>query len=359
MQAQEALSELEALAEADSEGTVALEAAVSAIAESGAPAAAPAPALSAETQRLLATDANRLDAELMEIFLIEATEVLDKVIENRAELERNLGDREALRSARRQFHTIKGSGRMVGLNELGELAYDVEKIHNRLLEEERDVTPAMLHLLDVAEANFRRWVGALQDKGDVYADPAELYAAIGRVEAEMPSEFESDARPSTAPAPVVAPAAEAKARGRYPGRSRHPPPRPLADRSRGACRRSRAGTGIDRGRSARRSRSRGSNRSTRMKTPTPRSSNSRLSARCPPASRRTTACPCHPTSSRSAKSRCRRISMRSSWTRREVISRRSSTRSRCCRSIRDACRPRKWSGRATRCAAFIAPAAFS
>jgi chemosensory pili system protein ChpA (sensor histidine kinase/response regulator) len=203
-QTQEALSELEALAGIEGEGTVALEAAVSAIAESGAPAAAPAPALSAETQRLLATDANRLDAELMEIFLIEATEVLDKVLENRAELARNLGDREALRSARRQFHTIKGSGRMVGLNELGELAYDVEKVHNRLLEEERAVTPAMLHLLDVAEADFRRWVGALQDKGDVYADPAELYAAIGAVEAELPSEFESDAHP---PAPSVPEAA--------------------------------------------------------------------------------------------------------------------------------------------------------
>ena len=134
---------------------MALEAAVTAIAESGAPVAAPAPALSAETQRLLATDANRLDAELLEIFLIEATEVLDTVVENRAQLARNPGDREALRSARRQFHTIKGSGRMVGLNELGELAYDVEKIHNRLLEEDRDVTPAMLELLDVAEANFR------------------------------------------------------------------------------------------------------------------------------------------------------------------------------------------------------------
>ena len=57
-----------------------------------------------------------------------------------------IDDREALRSARRQFHTIKGSGRMVGLNELGELAYDVEQIHNRLLEEDRDVTPAMLEL---------------------------------------------------------------------------------------------------------------------------------------------------------------------------------------------------------------------
>ncbi|MET0683604.1 MAG: Hpt domain-containing protein [Casimicrobiaceae bacterium] len=199
VQAQQALAELDTLAEVDSDGTVALEAAVTAIAESGAPIAEPAPALSAETQRLLATDANRLDAELLEIFLIEATEVLDTVLQNRAELERNPDDREALRSARRQFHTLKGSGHMVGLSELGELAYDVEKIHNRLLEDEHRVMPAMLELLDVAEASFRQWVGALQDKGDIYADPAELYAAIGRVEAELPSEFDSETT-STAPA---------------------------------------------------------------------------------------------------------------------------------------------------------------
>jgi len=208
-QATEALAELEALPEIETAGvdetteTVALEAAVTAIAESVAPVAAPAPALSAETQRLLATDANRLDAELLEIFLIEATEVLDAVVENRAQLARNPGDREALRSARRQFHTIKGSGRMVGLTELGELAYDVEKIHNRLLEEDREVTPAMLELLEVAEANFRQWVGALQDTGDVYADPAALYAAIGRVTAELPAEFDAEAA-----VPVAAPVSE-------------------------------------------------------------------------------------------------------------------------------------------------------
>jgi chemosensory pili system protein ChpA (sensor histidine kinase/response regulator) len=218
-QAQEALAELAALPEVltevetagaeDAAPTVALEAAVTAIAESGVPVAAPAPEISAETQRLLATDANRLDAELLEIFLIEATEVLDTVLQNRAQLAQNPGDREALRSARRQFHTIKGSGRMVGLNELGELGYDVEKIHNRFLEEDRDVTPAMLELLDVAEANFRQWVGALQDMGDVYADPRALYAAIARVAAELPSEFEAEplapAEPqAAAPEPAIA-----------------------------------------------------------------------------------------------------------------------------------------------------------
>ncbi len=112
-----------ALAELEAGGTAALEAAVTAIAESSAAVPAPAPALSEETQRLLAADSTGLDAELLDIYLTEAADVLDAIDTHRRELEANPGDREALRTVRRQFHTLKGSGRMVGLTELGEHAY--------------------------------------------------------------------------------------------------------------------------------------------------------------------------------------------------------------------------------------------
>ncbi len=193
-----------ALAELEFGGTAALSAAVTAIVESSAAVPAPTPAVSDETRRLLATDAKGLDAELLEIYLAEAAEVLDNIRESHRTLEANPGDREALRTVRRQFHTLKGSGRMVGLTELGELAYDVEKIHNRLLEEERPVTPAVLTMIGVAESNFGRWIGALKDVGIVAADPAELDAALDAVEAELPSD-----RKAPAPA-VVAPDRPAK-----------------------------------------------------------------------------------------------------------------------------------------------------
>ena len=189
-----------ALAELDAGATASLAAAVTAIAETGS--AAPAPEISAETQRLLATDATNLDAELLDIYLTEAGEVLDTVVEHRRILEENHGDREALRTVRRQFHTLKGSGRMVGLTQLGEIAFEVEKIHNRLLEEERVVTPAVLAMIDVAEKSFRQWVSELSRSRRVVADPAELHAAIGAVEAELPGGRESALTP-TPPAPVV------------------------------------------------------------------------------------------------------------------------------------------------------------
>ena len=190
-----------AIVEFDAGGTAALAATVTAIAAAGG--AAPAPAISEETQRLLATDAKGLDAELLDIYLTEAREVLDTVAEQRAIIEENHGDREALRTVRRQFHTLKGSGRMVGLTELGEIGFAVEKILNRLLEEERVVTSAVLAMIDVAERSFRGWVADLSERGSVTADASELHAAIATVEAELPPGRESVLAPAP-PAPKIA-----------------------------------------------------------------------------------------------------------------------------------------------------------
>jgi chemosensory pili system protein ChpA (sensor histidine kinase/response regulator) len=191
------------LAEMEAGDAAKLAAAVDAIAVTSAPA----PEISEETQRLLATDATDLDRELLEIYLFEAVEVLDGIAENYRSLAANHGDREALRTVRRGFHTLKGSGRMVGLNELGEFAYEVERIFNRLLEEERPVTTAVVALVDTAHKSFRTWVDALTASRRVTADPRALHAAIAAVERELPG-GEAIAPPIAPPAmPPAAPPA--------------------------------------------------------------------------------------------------------------------------------------------------------
>ena len=177
-QAGSALAELQA-----GPTTVAFEAAVSAITDSGG--GAPAPSLSEETQRLLASDEKELDAEFLDIYLTEASEVLDSIGESLVTLEQTPGAREALRTVRRGFHTLKGSGRMVGLTELGQIAYSVEKIQNRLLEDDRAVTPAVVAMIAVAEKSFRQWVADLRRDGRVHPDAASLDAAIRDVEEEL------------------------------------------------------------------------------------------------------------------------------------------------------------------------------
>jgi chemosensory pili system protein ChpA (sensor histidine kinase/response regulator) len=188
------------LARASAGDTAALEEAIQAIAEGRA--AQPAPAPSEETMRLLETDASQLDQELLDIYLTEADEVLDSIGASAARLKSQADDREALTTSRRGFHTLKGSGRMVGLTDLGEIAYEVEKVHNRLLEEERVATAPVVDLIDTALTSFRVWVDTLRRKGRVKPDAKALRVAIANVDAALP--------PQTQPATPLSAAAAAE-----------------------------------------------------------------------------------------------------------------------------------------------------
>ena len=162
-----------------------------------------APAPSAETMRLLGVGESMFDAELSEIFLTEAGEVLATVSEHLTRCEEEPQDRESLRAIRRGFHTIKGSGRMVGLLELGEAAYTVERVLNRWLDEERPVAPLLLEMLHCADKAFRQWVGELQSQGTVRVDDTVLAAAISAIDAAYPSPAAPEISPNVVPAEVV------------------------------------------------------------------------------------------------------------------------------------------------------------
>ena len=101
--------------------------------------------------RLANASSEVLDAELLSIFLEEANEVLGTLAETLPIAERDPHDVEALTTIRRSFHTLKGSGRMVGLNELGETAWAVEQVMNHWLQQETDGTPALMQMLEEAQ----------------------------------------------------------------------------------------------------------------------------------------------------------------------------------------------------------------
>ncbi|MFP3676010.1 Hpt domain-containing protein [Pseudomonas sp. SIMBA_041] len=76
-----------------------------------------------------------VDDELREVFLEETDEVLDILQEFLPRWAANPDDKPALSELRRAFHTLKGSGRMVRALVLGELAWAVENLLNRVLED--------------------------------------------------------------------------------------------------------------------------------------------------------------------------------------------------------------------------------
>ncbi len=95
--------------------------------------------------------------DLLDIFLEEAREVVANGLEAVAQLQVQPGDLEHLTTLRRAFHTLKGSSRMVGLDEFGEAAWALEQLLNTVLAEQRPAGPALLTLAGEAMTQFGRW----------------------------------------------------------------------------------------------------------------------------------------------------------------------------------------------------------
>ena len=69
---------------------------------------------------------DELDADLLEVFLTEAAELLPSVATNLRGLASNPNDGELARDLMRKLHTVKGSARMAGAMRLGEAVHEME-----------------------------------------------------------------------------------------------------------------------------------------------------------------------------------------------------------------------------------------
>lgn len=200
--AETAKAALSALAAGDEEAPAALDAALSSL----KPVVTEAPAPSAETLQLAQSSGDEIDAELLTIFLEEAREVLATIAANQGILEAEPHNAEALTTIRRSTHTLKGSGRMVGLSDLGETAWALEQTLNLWLRQELEATSDLLSMINLEHELFSAWVHHLEDRSAPLPDPAPLLALAERLRGAEP--LATAAPPAAAPAPAPVPGAQ-------------------------------------------------------------------------------------------------------------------------------------------------------
>ncbi len=148
---------------------------------------AESPSPSAETIELAQAGHEAIDAELLEIFLEEAKEVLASMAEQSALLAADPLNVEALTTLRRSAHTLKGSGRMVGLVDMGEAAWALEQTFNMWLRQDMAVTPALQTLIGDAQELFTRWVAALEQGSMEIPDPSAMVALAESLRGDQPA----------------------------------------------------------------------------------------------------------------------------------------------------------------------------
>lgn len=129
---------------------------------------------------VVASDAEHLDPELLELFIEEAREEVASIKRNLPVWAESPDDMETLITVRRSFHTLKGSGRMVGAERIGEYSWSVENLLNRLINRTLVRTPPMVDfILEVAGV-----VPELIEQLEVGADPAaDISLLIARANA--------------------------------------------------------------------------------------------------------------------------------------------------------------------------------
>jgi chemosensory pili system protein ChpA (sensor histidine kinase/response regulator) len=131
-----------------------------------APASKPMPVAPATVE-----DTADDDAELLDIFLEEAREVIANGQEAVTALESDPSNLADLTTLRRAFHTLKGSSRMVGLNTFGDAGWSLEQMLNAWLADQKPANDNLRSTASQGLSGMARWVE------DIAAGKAQSWSA--------------------------------------------------------------------------------------------------------------------------------------------------------------------------------------
>jgi chemosensory pili system protein ChpA (sensor histidine kinase/response regulator) len=123
------------------------------------------------------------DEDIIQIFIEDAREMIALINKTLPDWRADVSNRDALLDLRRAFHTLKGSGRMVGASEIAEFGWSLENMLNKvregkiapseamfdLLYRARDVLPEMVVHLEGGPATETD-IAALQAQAEALAD---------------------------------------------------------------------------------------------------------------------------------------------------------------------------------------------
>ncbi len=154
-----------------------------------------APTLGARSRR--AAPQLTADPELLALFIEEAREELAKIQKYFPGWEQNPLEQDGLVTVRRSFHTLKGSGRMVGARDLSEFAWAIENLLNRLLDNTVTRSPQILAVLRDAVAVLPSLIDQLETQR---APTGDVPGIVARAHALASTKPQSDAQAPRPPA---------------------------------------------------------------------------------------------------------------------------------------------------------------
>ena len=152
-----------------------------------------------------------VDEDILQDFLVEASEILEQLSEQLVELEKRPEDRELLNAIFRGFHTVKGGAGFLSLSELVDICHGAENVFDILRTGKQQVSAELMDVILQALDTVNEMFGRVQNRDPLEpASPALLEALhhladpshIAKVAAAL-------VKPVAKPEPVVTPVVSA------------------------------------------------------------------------------------------------------------------------------------------------------
>ncbi len=125
-----------------------------------------------------------IDDEMLEIFTLEAEDIVRSINANLEILAKTPNSREALLEIRRNAHTLKGSAGIVGLKQLSDLAHRVEDLLDYLAENEIESNEKIFELLLTSTDCFEA-LGSGENSAQLTKKIARTYQSFDEVMASL------------------------------------------------------------------------------------------------------------------------------------------------------------------------------
>src|SRR5574344_2152678 len=105
-----------------------------------------------------------VDEDILQDFLIEASEILEQLSEQLVDLEKRPNDRELLNAIFRGFHTVKGGAGFLSLTELVDACHGAENVFDTLRNGGRQVDSELMDVILQALDTINEMFGKVQNR---------------------------------------------------------------------------------------------------------------------------------------------------------------------------------------------------
>ena len=142
---------------------------------------------------------DEIDDEIIEIFLEEADEEHQNITRLLSQWQADQSNKDALKDMRRSYHTLKGSGRLVGARDLGEFAWAFENMLNRVIDKTIEASPVMFEILNQGRDTLPHMYELFKTGGQVEQTVLALMSAADHLSQGKEVEWKAAVEPVATP----------------------------------------------------------------------------------------------------------------------------------------------------------------